>query len=167
MVGLLADTHGVLDGRVLDALARCEVLVHAGDVGSASVLDDLAAITPDVYAVVGNNDVAKKWIGPAHALAQLAPEHALTLPGGTLVVRHGHRVLPAGRRHERLRALHPGARAIVYGHSHRRVIDDEADPWVLNPGAAGRARTYGGPSALRLRAGPRAWRVEPIVFPRA
>ncbi len=163
-VGLLADTHGVLDPRVLDALQRCDVIVHAGDVGSAVVLDALATITADLYAVVGNNDVAHKWVGSSRALARLVDQHALALPGGTLAVRHGHRVLPAGRRHERLRALHPDARAIVYGHSHRRVVDDKRRPWVLNPGAAGRARTFGGPSALRLRAGVRVWRVEPIVF---
>jgi hypothetical protein len=33
-------------------------------------------------------------------------------------------------------------------------------PWVLNPGAAGRTRTYGGPSCLLLIAGETDWKVE-------
>ena len=71
-------------------------------------------------------------------LASIPWEARLPLPGGLLVVVHGHRV-PAADRHARLRALYPQARAIVYGHSHRLVVDRDASPWVLNPGAAGRA----------------------------
>jgi uncharacterized protein len=69
-------------------------------------------------------------------------------------------------RHARLRAAYPSARAIVYGHSHRLVVDDALTPWVLNPGAAGRARTYGGPSCLVLEANVRSWHVEIHRFAR-
>ncbi|MFM1890995.1 MAG: hypothetical protein RLZ44_72, partial [Pseudomonadota bacterium] len=41
----------------------------------------------------------------------------------------------------------------------------DAIPWVLNPGAAGRSRTFGGPSCLLLHAGARVWRVETHRFP--
>ncbi|WP_257388244.1 metallophosphoesterase family protein, partial [Tahibacter caeni] len=82
------------------------------------------------------------------------------LPGGRLVVVHGDR-WPARGRHAALRRAYPAARAVVYGHSHRLVVDTDALPWVLNPGAAGRARTNGGPSCLLLHATAQAWRVLP------
>ena len=45
-VGVLADTHGLLRPETLDALAGCELLIHAGDVGKRSVLDALRELAP-------------------------------------------------------------------------------------------------------------------------
>lgn len=156
-IGILSDTHGHLDPRVLEWLGGCDVLVHAGDVGSGAVLDALTSTGAQVVAVRGNNDVPAKWPRPHRALHALPDEERLALPGGLLVVVHGHRVLPASRRHERLRERHADARMVVYGHSHHLVMDRETRPWVVNPGAAGRARTFGGPSACILRASDRRW----------
>ncbi|HEX5123738.1 MAG TPA: metallophosphoesterase family protein [Rhodanobacteraceae bacterium] len=161
---ILSDTHGLLDVRI-GALARdCDVVMHAGDVGNAAVLDALRASGARVIAIRGNNDVASKWPrGERAALDALEDEARIDLPGGTLIAVHGDRYAPATR-HARLRRDHPDARAVAYGHSHRLVVDDAAKPWILNPGAAGRARTYGGPSCLVLEARPRTWRVEPYRF---
>lgn len=157
---LLADTHGVIDPRIARLAAGCDAVVHAGDIGNAAVLQAIAA-AGRVLAVRGNNDTAAKWPAADRArLARLAEEQRLALPGGTLVVVHGDRVLPAGRRHEKLRRLYPEARAVVYGHTHRAACDRAARPWVLNPGAAGRTRTFGGPSCLVLTADERQWRVQ-------
>jgi putative phosphoesterase len=158
-VGILSDTHGRLDPGVLAWLRGCDVIVHAGDVGAAAVLAALAATGAEVRAVRGNNDVPSKWPAPHEPLHALPYEQRVALPGGELVVVHGDRVLPAAERHERLRSAYPEARAVVYGHSHRLVIDRLARPWVVNPGAAGQARTFGGASACVLVAGERAWRV--------
>ena len=87
----------------------------------------------------------------------------MSLPGGTLVVIHGHQT-PARGRHERLRRRFPHARALVYGHSHRLLLDQEALPWVLNPGAAGRTRTHGGPSCLVLTADADCWTIRTFRF---
>jgi putative phosphoesterase len=160
-VGIISDTHGFVDPRVVEVLAGCDVVVHGGDVGSSEVLDAIARACPRVIAVVGNNDVPSKWIG---AKAALPREARVELPGGSLVVVHGDRVLPVARRHDRLRAMYPDAHVVVYGHSHRRVIDTTAEPWIVNPGAAGRARTYGGPSVLVLSASRRRWTIEEQVF---
>jgi uncharacterized protein len=155
---ILSDTHGCVDARIRAQALACDAVVHAGDVGSAAVLD---ALGPALFAVRGNNDVAAKW--PAADAARLGalPEQAeLELPGGRLVVVHGDH-WPPRNRHAALRRAFPAARAVVYGHSHRLVVDAERLPWVLNPGAAGRARTYGGPSCLLLEAGPQGWQVTP------
>ncbi len=157
---LVSDTHGHVDPRIA-ALARdCALVVHAGDVGNAAVLETLRDGGATVIAVRGNNDVASKWPGGDRCALDALEETAhIELPGGLLIATHGDRHVPA-KRHARLRAAFPDARAIVYGHSHRLLVDDDATPWVLNPGAAGRARTYGGASALILGASSRAWRIE-------
>ncbi|MFC4822314.1 metallophosphoesterase family protein [Dokdonella ginsengisoli] len=163
---LVSDTHGVLDARI-EALAReAALVVHAGDVGSAQVLERLRRACPRVIAVRGNNDVASKWAcADLQELQTLGESVEIDLPGGVLAATHGDRFAVA-RRHALLRAAFPGARAVVYGHSHRLGVDDGERPWVLNPGAAGRARTFGGPSGLLLHAAAKSWTVEAVRFPR-
>lgn len=165
-VAILSDTHGALDARVAEVVSRCDCAVHAGDIGNAAVLAALRPRSGQVLAVRGNNDTAAKWPPADHAVLDTLPDSTLLeLPGGSLAVVHGHRAGGTAGRHARLRRQFPAARAVVYGHSHRLVCDQNDPVWVLNPGAAGRARTFGGPSCLILQAGSRVWRVEVLRFP--
>lgn len=165
-VVLVADTHGYLDSRIAELIGRCDYAVHAGDIGDLGVI---AAMQPrcSVVAVRGNNDTPRHW-RPIHhnELGQLGTENQLVLPGGRLVVVHGDRITPAATRHARLRERYADARVVVYGHSHRLSCDLEHEPWVLNPGAAGRARTFGGPSCILLTVRDQQWFVEPLRFTR-
>ncbi len=156
---LLSDTHGVLDPRVAELAQDCALAVHAGDVGASAVLDALTTAAGRALAVRGNNDVPGKWRGSLDDLAALPQVLDIPLPGGRLVVTHGDRQA-ARQRHARLRATYPDARAVLYGHSHRQVQDLDAPVWVLNPGAAGRARTFGGACCLVLVATTGGWRVD-------
>ncbi len=141
------------------------MVVHAGDIGHPSVLDELGSTGVPVHAVSGNNDTPGKWpVSALTTLQRLPASIDLALPGGTLAVEHGHRANPVARRHDRLRERHPDARLILYGHSHRQTIDQQRQPWVVNPGAAGRSRTYGGPSCVMLHATSASWRLEPFRF---
>lgn len=163
---IVSDTHGAVDARIVALACDCALVLHAGDVGSADVVDALAGDARDVIAVRGNNDVATKWAQDQHGrLADLPLERAVDLPGGRVVVVHGD-AFPARSRHAALRRAYADARAVVYGHSHHMLVDNTAMPWVLNPGAAGRARTNGGPSCLVLDADADgdAWRVEALRF---
>jgi len=167
-VAILSDTHGAVDPRVLEVVASCDLAVHGGDIGDGEVLDTIArhlSSGPDgLHAVRGNNDVPGKWPDPHQGRLPALPERIeITLPGGRLVVIHGHQT-PARGRHDRLRRLFPSARAIVYGHSHRLVLDQLAEPWALNPGAAGRSRTFGGPSCVVLTAATLGWHLESRRF---
>jgi putative phosphoesterase len=156
---IVSDTHGCIDARIAALASECDAVAHAGDVGSAAVL---AALGPNLVAVRGNNDVAVKWQSADHdRLARLPLEALIELPGGHLAVVHGDR-WPAAGRHAALRRAFPAVRAVVYGHSHQLAVDDAAQPWILNPGAAGRARTNGGPSCLLLQAGARRWQVQVV-----
>ena len=115
--------------------------------------------------VRGNNDVAGKWpSGEEHQPDKLPLEVRLSLPGGELVVVHGDKAGRPKTRHQWLRRRYPDARFVVYGHSHHLCFDHEASPWIVNPGAAGRARTFGGPSFLVLTAGIRRRRIESTRF---
>lgn len=171
-LALVSDTHGHLDERVAAEVRRCDIAVHAGDVGGAAVLQALRPRRGQVHVVRGNNDTPGKWPrAEREALAALPSEVILSLPGGALAVVHGDRAGPPARRHAHLRSQYPRARAIVYGHSHRLCCDREREPWVVNPGAAGRARTFGGPSCVILRIEGERWvfevqRFEPRARPR-
>ena len=70
-IGVIADTHGLLRPEATVALAGSELIVHAGDVGSAEVLDKLREIAP-VVAVRGNNDKGG-WAGllPATSVVEI------------------------------------------------------------------------------------------------
>lgn len=163
---LLSDTHGRLHPETLAMAEDADLVVHAGDIGHPDVLTALAGCSRSVAAVRGNNDSPSRWPESAqYQLRGIEPAERVTVPGGILVVEHGHRVNPAPRRHALLRKKYPDARLILYGHSHRQVIDTDNRPWVVNPGAAGRSRTYGGSGCILLYAGQRHWQLKSFQFP--
>ena len=164
-VALVSDTHGDLEPRIVKVVERCRLVVHAGDIGSGAVLDTLARPDRRVTAVRGNNDVASKWDPGEHArLDELPWEAVLSMPGGKLAVTHGHQVMGVERRHGWLRERYPDARVVVYGHTHWRCIDRSARPWIVNPGVAGRSRTFGGPSLVVLHVDDTRWRLRTVHF---
>jgi putative phosphoesterase len=120
-LGVVSDTHGHVDPRLIDAFAGVDAILHAGDVGSNAVLDTLAAIAP-VYAVCGNND---------EPLGCLGLPHTLDISFEGVAVRIVHQLPHAGDL--------SGVRVLVFGHSHRHVNEERNGVLHLNPGAAGRA----------------------------
>ena len=138
VVGLISDTHGLVRPEVHEALEGVEMILHAGDVGGQDVLTELEAIAP-VHAVFGNTDSP----GEPGLLSELG----LRLSGVTIHVSHGHEL---GRPTvERLVARY-AADVIVYGHTHRPLIERSGHQLVVNPGAAGPRRFDLKPSVARL-----------------
>ena len=138
VIGLIADTHGMVRASVFDALAGVELILHAGDVGPDAVLTELETIAP-VRAVHGNTD---RPGNPRHTA-----ELMLDIGGVSIHVSHGHEVgspTPA-----KLLAAYP-QRVIVYGHTHRQLITEADARLVINPGAAGARRFDLQPSVARL-----------------
>lgn len=162
-VGILSDTHGHLDARIAEVIRHCDYAIHAGDIMGAHVLDQLQPHR-SVIAVAGNNDFPAMWNKSEATLVSSLPATAqLVLPGGIIKVEHGHR-LGGFPDHDKLRMDHSQARLVVYGHTHKRVIDKATYPWIINPGAAGKDRTKGGPSCLILYASKDNWQIDEIVF---
>ncbi len=161
---LLGDTHGWVDDSIVGLAAGMELVVHTGDIGSASVLASLKSRCGKLLAVTGNNDTTEKW--PADeflTLSKLPESLQINLPGGVLAIEHGHQIWDTTNYHSRLRRKYPDTHAIAYGHTHIRRIDTTIYPWVLNPGAAGRVRTKGGASCLVLTAKSTRWSVREFV----
>ena len=129
-VGLISDTHGKLRPEVFDAFVGVDVILHAGDIGSPDIITELEAIAP-VHAVHGNTD-------DFDIRARHGESIALDLDGKRIVIVHGH--LFGSPTPARLRQAFPDADAIVYGHTHKPLLDNTAKPIVVNPGAAGPAR---------------------------
>ena len=141
-IGLISDTHGRLRPEVFDRLAGVERILHAGDIGPPELLVELGAIGP-VTAVFGNTD--------GFDVRAEVPEVArLELAGHSVVVVHGHQL--GSPRPGPLRAAHPDADVIVYGHTHRPLVDDGSagEALVVNPGSAGAARFGLAPSVAIL-----------------
>jgi hypothetical protein len=116
-------------------------------------------------AVTGNNDHERAWPPAQRERVKQLPRVAqLDLPGGMVKIEHGHIHDINKPDHEDLRLAHPEARLVVYGHTHRKLIDDFSLPWVVNPGAAGSTRTRGGASCLVLSASETQWTFESFRF---
>lgn len=142
-VGLISDTHGKLRAQVFSIFDGVDVIIHAGDIGDPAILDELATIAP-VFAVHGNTDDSE--------IRDIAPESVATELGGRLIVAvHGHRFGSPTPRN--LRDAFPACDVIVYGHTHKPLVDNSAAPIVVNPGAAGAARFKLKPSVAILDVG--------------
>jgi len=156
-VAILSDTHAHLDRSVIERIKGADIAIHAGDVSDACVLDELSLHVKHVFAVAGNNDAPDLWPLDQQEIVNALPEMIdLDLPGGRIAIEHGHRF--GGKPpHEALRAAHPEARIVVYGHTHKITCDQDGLPWVVNPGAAGLVRNHGGPTCLMLEVNNIAW----------
>lgn len=130
-VAVLSDTHAPRFWKrcppaVAAHLEGADLILHAGDVCTADVLDELAGYAP-VRAVLGNND------GPDVA-AWGAPE-TLEIELDGLRVGMIHDSGPKAGRLDRLRARFPGASLVVFGHSHIPMDVAEGDLRIFNPGS--------------------------------
>jgi putative phosphoesterase len=138
-IGLISDTHGLLRNDVHKALAGVSMILHAGDVGGAEILDELAVIAP-VHAVLGNTDAPWKL--------DLPTERTVTVDGVRIHVSHGHEV--GSPKAARLIEASPGFDVHVYGHTHIQKAERVGDVLAINPGAAGPRRFHLHASVARL-----------------
>lgn len=165
-IAIISDTHAVLDERIADIIKQADIAIHAGDICCGSVLENMHPKMGHVFAVTGNNDHHSVWPAEQKEIVEALPDVAeISLPGGLLVVEHGHTHGHQQPDHQSLRETYPQAKVIVYGHTHKQVCDKDEKPWVINPGAAGATRTRGGPSCLLLTASETDdWSIEALRF---
>jgi putative phosphoesterase len=134
LIGLVSDTHGLVRPSVVQALAGVELIVHAGDVGDAAVLERLGQIAP-VVAIRGNNDRGA-WAKP------LRTTEVVEIGSAVVYVLHDLGELD-------LDPAAAGFHAVVSGHSHRPKVEWRESVLYVNPGSVG-PRRFSLPIAFAL-----------------
>jgi putative phosphoesterase len=125
LIGLISDTHGLLRPEALAALKGSQLILHAGDIGTPDVLEELRGLAP-TFAVRGNNDT-EVWAAalPLREVVEAGDRAICVLHQ----IAHLHRE-PAV----------PGCAAVVFGHSHQPAIETRNGVLYVNPGSAGPRR---------------------------
>ena len=124
-IGVVSDTHGLLRPEVAPALKGVERILHLGDVGKHSILDELAKIAP-VTAVRGNVD-------REGACGKLPETDVVLAEGRYIYMLHDLKTLH----------LDPGAgkfAAVLYGHTHVPNFHTKKGVLYFNPGSCGPRR---------------------------
>ena len=124
-IGIISDTHGLLRPEALNALQGAEHILHAGDVGDPAILDTLGAIAP-VTAIRGNID-------EGGSCSHLPPSELIELNGRNIYMLHDVKKLD-------LNPEAAGIAAVVFGHSHKPLVERRRGVLFLNPGSAGPRR---------------------------
>jgi len=145
IIGLISDTHGLLRQEALAALQRSDLIIHAGDVGDAAILDQLRAVAP-VVAVRGNIDKG--------AWALQLPMTAVVEAGSVLIyVLHDIQQLdldPVVARFD----------IVISGHSHKPGRTERSGVMYVNPGSAGPRRFQLPTTVARLNLVRSPWTVD-------
>jgi putative phosphoesterase len=125
VIGVISDTHSLLRPEAVAALHGVDLILHAGDVGRAEVLESLKAIAP-VVAVRGNNDKG--------AWAEELPHWEVAVVGAIYIYMiHDLKEID-------LSPAAAGFQVVVSGHSHQPSIEERKGVLYVNPGSAGPRR---------------------------
>ena len=124
ILGLISDTHNLLRPEALAALEGADAILHAGDINSQQILDQLQTIAP-VYAVRGNAD--KEW-------AEHLPSFLdFELGGLRIYMTHKKKGLPPDLSSYDL---------VLIGHSHQYSETRQGSALIVNPGSCGPRRFH-------------------------
>lgn len=130
-IGVISDTHipskaSRIPDIVFDKFKGVDLIIHAGDITSQEVLDDLAVLAP-VKAVYGNVD-------PPELCHGLPERLNIELNGYKIGVTHGHNL--RGHIMERIAYVFPETDIIIFGHTHRPCNEVINGQLYFNPGSA-------------------------------
>ena len=163
MIGVVSDTHGYFDPALPESLEGVETILHAGDVGSIAILDQLRAIAP-VQAVQGNVDSAALGLPLTLTVRYegiaILVQHQLTRPQSVLsdwadLPTSGK---PFQQRQRFLESFPEQTQVVIFGHSHEPCAMILACRLFFNPGSAGRKRFSLPRCCGRLEVSPRGVR---------
>jgi hypothetical protein len=137
-IGVISDTHGWLDPRVLELFTGVSHILHAGDIGPDALITELQTIAP-VTAVIGNTDTT----------ATFRATEAVTLAGRKFLVHHI--VDPYALKEELLvRIARERTDVVVFGHTHKAFCETSNGVLFFNPGSAGKPKFGRGRTAAIL-----------------
>ena len=130
-IGVIADTHGLFDRAIRRHFRGVDQILHAGDIGDQSVIEQLEQIAP-VTAVSGNVDDEEQ--------SGFLSEAVIKLAGRRIAIRHilyeGGKLTKDGRAF--LDRERPDI--CVFGHTHQPKKEWLGDMLLFNPGSAGPKR---------------------------
>ena len=130
-LAIISDTHMPRGDRALPEecvrrLRAADAILHAGDLVALEVLELLESLGPPLHAIHGNVD---------------RPDVRRRLPGTQVVEAGGARIGmihdagPAAGRLARMRRRFPDADAVVFGHSHLPLHEEDGGFQLFNPGS--------------------------------
>jgi len=144
-IGVISDTHGVLEKRVTDFLSDCDEIWHAGDVGNSEIIDTLNTIAPTrgVYGNIDGNDI--RSVFPENIIFSVQSQKVIITHIAGNPPRYNPRVKKLINDH------HPDI--FVCGHSHiLKVMFDKANNLLyINPGALGNQGFHKKKTAVRFQ----------------
>ena len=146
-LAILSDTHGLLRPEVAEHLKTADAILHGGDINKQSIVDQLEQYAP-LYVVRGNND--KEWA------EQLPHDLTVTLGGVTFYLVHNKKEVPADL---------TGVDAVVFGHSHKYLLEEKDGVLWLNPGSCGPRRFHQEITMMMAEAEDGTLQVEKITIP--
>ena len=121
----------MLRPEVFDVFREVDHILHGGDVGEWGVVLELQSVAP-VTAVYGNTD-------DLELRSQLPQVAEIELDGFGIVVTHGDQL--GSPTPTKLHEAFPRAEIIVYGHTHKPLLElVDKTVTVMNPGGAGAPR---------------------------
>lgn len=135
LIGVISDTHANtidnLDRRVIEAMNSVDLIIHAGDITSMEVLDELKSLK-DVVAVKGNMD-------SLDIKNRLPETEKIEIDDKKICVIHGWGA-PFGLEYKLLEWFN-NADMIIYGHTHVPMNKIINNTLLFNPGTA--RKSYG------------------------
>lgn len=128
-VGVISDTHGYLDPRVEKIFAGVDHILHAGDIGYASIILELELIAP-VTAVAGNcdSDIGYRLMESVTVGQKKFLVHHIVNPWGLTAALTD-------------RIIRTEPHAVVFGHTHKRFAETRDGIFFFNPGYAGKPKS--------------------------
>jgi hypothetical protein len=130
-IAIVSDTHlprgsRAIPSECLERMRTADLVLHAGDLSAAAVLDELRDLGPPVAAVHGNVDSAE--------VRRLLPERQVVDAAG-VKIGMVHDAGSASGRLRRMRLAFPECAAVVFGHSHIPLHEEEGGFQIFNPGS--------------------------------
>ena len=131
LIGLISDTHipdraKEIPEKVFEAFSEVDLIMHAGDLTSPKVIDDLEQIAP-VMAIQGNMDRSKGIDLPAAKVIEAE--------GLKIGIVHGEVYPRADTQQLVYLAKELDVDILVSGHSHQPKIEQTDGVLLLNPGS--------------------------------
>lgn len=131
-IGILADTHGMLDERIFNHFENVDEIWHAGDWGSMDVVNKLQAFKPvrGVYGNIDGQDI--RMIFPKHLRFRCEDVDVWLTHIGGYPGKYDANVKPE--------IFKNPPKLFVCGHSHILKVkyDQTLDCLHINPGATGK-----------------------------